>query len=229
MSSGSVLYGAVVFDLDDTLISRQEAFRRYSERFYDDRPAMHGTPRTDAVAMMAEWDTRGELGRIEYFEFVKDRWPSLEGDLLDLVEDYWPELAGAVELDQEVNAFLKALSDARVPWGILTNGPSRMQRGKLRNTRLEDLADFALVPSEFGEQKPSELAFQTALQRAGTTAAETLMVGDNPNTDIIGAQNIGMPTAWMRDGRSWRDVGAGIPMPSHQIDAVWELRPYLIG
>jgi putative hydrolase of the HAD superfamily len=217
-----------VFDLDDTLISRQEAFRRYSERFYDDRPAMHGTPRTEAVATMVGWDNRGEFSRIEYFGLVKDRWPAVE-DVPDLVEHYWPGLAGAVEIDPEITTFLKELSAAGVPWGILTNGPSKMQRSKLRNTRLENLADFAIVPSEFNEQKPSGPAFQTVLQRAGTAAAETLMVGDNPNTDIIGAQNTGMPTAWMRDGRSWRDVGAAIPAPTHEIDTVLELRPYLIG
>ena len=43
--------------------------------------------------------------------------------------------------------------------------------------------------------------FQVALDRAQVPAGEIVHVGDDPNHDILGAQNMGMHTVWM-NGRN---------------------------
>ncbi len=48
--------------------------------------------------------------------------------------------------------------------------------------------------------KPTPLMYQIALERLGTTASQTLVVGDRPETDIAGAQAIGCPTALVLSG-----------------------------
>jgi putative hydrolase of the HAD superfamily len=101
-----------------------------------------------------------------------------------------------------------------------------MQRRKTVKAELESLAPFILIPSEFDDQKPSPAVFQRAIEETGSLASETLFVGDNPMTDIRGAQSIGMPTAWMRAGKSgWT---SGSPEPDHIVDHVRELLPFLI-
>ncbi len=219
-------YKAVIFDMDDTLISRQRAYRVYVEEFYDRNIGLHSTDRPEAIALMIAWDGRGDNDKIEYFGRLKRRWPGLDMPIHELIEHFFGRMAAAVEPDLEANRFLGELSEAGVPWGILTNGESKFQRGKMATVGLDAIAPFALVPSETGDQKPSPAVFEEAVRQAGHDASGTLFVGDNPRTDIRGAQGIGMPTAWVKAGREWTD---GTPLPDHQIDHVTELRALLLG
>ncbi|MBN1304361.1 MAG: HAD-IIA family hydrolase [Anaerolineales bacterium] len=50
--------------------------------------------------------------------------------------------------------------------------------------------------------KPKPTLFELCLDRLGTSAKETLMVGDRLETDIAGAQAVGMPTAVVLSGIS---------------------------
>lgn len=219
-------YRAVVFDMDDTLISRQDAFHVYVEEFYERHAALHGTDQEEAIELMTAWDGRGDNDKHDYFGRLKEQWPGLDMPVPELTENFFTRMAVAVEPDPEANRFLCELTAAGVRWGILTNGPSQFQRGKMATAELDVIAPFALVPSESGDQKPSPAVFEEAVRQSGQDVSSTLFVGDNPRTDIRGAQGIGMPTAWMKAGREWVD---GDPMPTHQIDHVTELRELLLG
>ena len=49
--------------------------------------------------------------------------------------------------------------------------------------------------------KPQPLLYEIALQELQLQADECLMIGDRPDTDILGAQRLGMQTALVRTGR----------------------------
>lgn len=49
--------------------------------------------------------------------------------------------------------------------------------------------------------KPNPLLYEIALQHLGVIAADCLMIGDRPDTDIIGAAKLGIKTALVRTGR----------------------------
>lgn len=57
--------------------------------------------------------------------------------------------------------------------------------------------------------KPWPMLFEMALAQLDVTAARCVMVGDRPDTDIAGAQSLGMLTALVRTGRF--DVHAALP------------------
>ncbi|MDA1190021.1 MAG: HAD-IA family hydrolase [Chloroflexi bacterium] len=67
--------------------------------------------------------------------------------------------------------------------------------------------DFAVTSGEVGAEKPSPLIFQAALRKASVEAAETVVVGDQPSTDIEGALAVGMSAVLLdRDGNHpWYD------------------------
>lgn len=54
--------------------------------------------------------------------------------------------------------------------------------------------------------KPERLLYQQAMARTGTSPARTLMIGDRLDTDILGAAQLGMPTALILTGISGRDA-----------------------
>ncbi len=49
--------------------------------------------------------------------------------------------------------------------------------------------------------KPEPLLYEIALQQLDVSASDCLMIGDRPDTDILGAQKLGIQTALVRTGR----------------------------
>ena len=48
--------------------------------------------------------------------------------------------------------------------------------------------------------KPSAFAFQFALSELGATPGQTMMVGDNPHTDLAGGKAAGLQVTLVRTG-----------------------------
>lgn len=105
---------------------------------------------------------------------------------------------------------------------LITNGNGEMQREKIVRCQLEPLLDAIFIAQEAGVSKPSPLLFQMALEAVGTAPDETLMVGDNPSKDIVGAQSAGLITAWMR--RDGRDADAPGLCPDYVVRTMHEVQ-----
>ncbi len=74
-----------------------------------------------------------------------------------------------------------------------------------------------VTPTVIG--KPEPLLYQMALQRLNCAAEACLMVGDRPDTDIAGAERLGMWTALVRSGR----YAPGAPWPDGLPKPDWDL------
>ena len=97
--------------------------------------------------------------------------------------------------------------------GLLTNGPSTVQREKIALLGLEGEVDFAIISGDFAFEKPDPRIFTAALAAASATASETVYVGDSVAFDMIGARNAGLRTIWKNPGTSpW-------PLPTNAPDA----------
>lgn len=75
---------------------------------------------------------------------------------------------------------------------IITNGFKEIQEIKLSNTGIRDYFDVVLCSEEVGKQKPHIDVFHSAMNRAGTVAKDSVMIGDNLHTDILGAERAGI-------------------------------------
>ena len=84
--------------------------------------------------------------------------------------------------------------------GLLTNGPSDLQRHKLQVTRLEGEFDAVAISEEIGIAKPDREAFEAAARLLGCEAPELAMVGDSPVYDIAGALGAGLAAAVLVTG-----------------------------
>lgn len=108
--------------------------------------------------------------------------------------------------------------------GLVTNGPSDLQRLKLDQAGLSSLFDAVVVSGEVGVGKPSEAIFAEVLHKLDTRPEDSLMVGDNWERDILGATNARMSAIWIASGR---------PMPeSHErVTSIEDIRDlgHLVG
>lgn len=108
---------------------------------------------------------------------------------------------------------------------LLTNGSPSLQQAKLSMTpEIAPYFDVIVVSGDFGIGKPDVSIFEYALTQTGSHKAETLMVGDNLLTDILGANRAGIKSVWVN--REQKAAHKSIS-PDFEIRHLQELIPLL--
>ena len=108
--------------------------------------------------------------------------------------------AVSFRLYEESAEVLAGLRARGIRIALITNGPSALQRAKLRATGIEDAFDVVIVSGEHGVHKPDAAIFALALEGLGVTADAALHVGDNLVADIQGAGDAGLLPVWIDRG-----------------------------
>jgi putative hydrolase of the HAD superfamily len=198
---------AVVFDLDATLTDFRAVEHGVWERTLAHIAAV--LPDVDAGELRHRY---GELRDPLYTEMLAGRY-DLAGYRrahLQASVEPWGELGDDViaacvaEREAHVHSArlaagaagaVRELRAAGLRVGVLTNGPSRMQRRKLDVIGMTEAVDAICVSEELGAAKPDPRAFAVAAERLGAAAGETAMVGDNVVADIGGALDAGYALA----------------------------------
>ncbi len=72
---------------------------------------------------------------------------------------------------------------------IITNGFNESQAKKMEASGLADYFDLIVTSETTGHKKPDPRIFGYALDKLKVGCSDCLMIGDNPNSDILGAIN----------------------------------------
>ena len=143
---------------------------------------------------------------------------SLNSAFLAAMAEICRPLEGAVEL-------LDSLRD-RARLGIITNGFGELQQIRLERTGLRERFEVLVVSELVGVAKPHPGIFCHALELMGNPAPErVLMVGDNPDSDILGGIQAGFDTCWINWDR--RSAPPGI-CPDYEVNSLRELENLLL-
>lgn len=200
---------ALFFDLDGTLV---QFTRPYDEVLADTFEAHLGEAGDDLVAVYDE----AFYGA--FYDFVPD--PYRRG-MTAVVEaagaDADPDALVATLREAE---YAMTATDASLPdsiaslsenatLGVLTNGVTDWQVGKLERHGLADHFDAVVASYEAGAHKPDPAIFERAAERL--PAEEYAMVGDD-DADVEGARDAGWVPIRYEDGEEgpafWETVGA---------------------
>lgn len=68
--------------------------------------------------------------------------------------------------------------------------------------------------------KPSPLFFQAALDALGVRPDEALVVGDDLQTDILGAKSAGLASVQVRTGKGMAPRAPDAPAPDHEVESI---------
>lgn len=82
--------------------------------------------------------------------------------------------------------------------GLLTNGPTDIQWEKIEALGFDKHFDAVIVAGDVGIYKPDARVFELLLEKLSVAADHSLFVGDTYDADILGAQQAGMYTAWIK-------------------------------
>jgi putative hydrolase of the HAD superfamily len=170
---------AVLFDLDNTLIDRERAFRDCVDAAFSD-----ATVRAEILQL----DDRGHGPRGP----LLNAWERHAGSPMTQLM-LGNLIADQLQPDRGLLNALHALA-ASMKLGIVTNGGSETQRRKIRVAGLSDVIprERVWVSAEVGKAKPNREIFQLALQGLDVSAGDCLFIGDHERNDIAGAIAAGL-------------------------------------
>ncbi len=130
----------------------------------------------------------------------------------------------AMRLFDDAVPCLDALRARGVRLGMVTNGDASMQRDKIARFALAPWFDAIVIEGEFGVGKPDPSVYRHVLDRLDVAPGDAVMVGDNLEWDVDGAQRVGLGGVWIdRAGRGLPRGGAS--RPTRVIASLAELHP----
>lgn len=195
----------IYFDLDDTLMDFSnasfQAFIRLMEHY--DLPNdkhcfeiyQNGNHQT-WLEFEQNLISSHELRSLRFERFLTSMNWSNKADALEMNTRYISFLINESSLLTGTLSLLNFFKD-KIPMGILTNGLKEAQRPRLLKTGISHFFDHIIVSDEIGISKPNQEIFELAKQKLGNIPSENiLLVGDNPFSDIEGAQKFGFKTIW---------------------------------
>lgn len=180
----------VALDLDGTLVDQASAARRWAGE------CVASLSLDVAVDVLAERLRARRPKDIVFRQLVAEFELSVGHD--ELWTSYrrrMPELVSCTEDDRHA---LVALRAAGWRLGIVTNGMSDNQVGKIRALGLDQLVDGWVVSDEVGVRKPGPAIWHVLAGRIGCDLSGW-MIGDSLEHDVAGGRAAGLRTAWLGD------------------------------
>jgi HAD superfamily hydrolase (TIGR01509 family) len=227
---------AILFDLDDTLCDYSAAreIRLRLAFSLDENGNPVGRPEDKLAEMIVDSLRMHPHGVDHFAELFELHGIDTPGAAKAAADWYRANKLHGLELFADAVTVLRAvrtptLNDATAverPIGIVTNGPTEVQRAKLELLGLLDLVDFVIISEEFGVAKPDSQIFHEAINRAGVAAREAVFIGDSVEFDMAGAMACDVPTIWVNP----RNVAWTVPgrRPDRVVRDLTEV-PALVG
>ena len=175
-------YQAILFDLDDTLLDRDEAVNKMFfvilEKCYGE--VIHTS---EMLKKFKEYDKKS-YG-------YNDKTKVLES----FFDDFPPKYRLPRNYNQHtINIVNTVKRQAKV--AIITNGSTERQKAKIINTNLNSYFEIIIISEETGFSKPDKHIFELALNKLNVQPEAALFVGDDIEKDIGGCQNANINGIW---------------------------------
>ncbi len=221
-------YEWILFDADETLFTF-DAFAGLKKVFADLGAEFSEADFKEYQKINKPLWVQYQNGEITALELQVQRFSKWAAQLavseMLLNQQYQNAMASICQPFDGVKSILTSLK-GNTKLGIITNGFSQLQQARLEKTGLTGYFEFILISEEAGVAKPHQKIFEQAYVKMGLPDKKTvLMVGDNLDTDILGANRFGFDTCWI----NWH--GQKSPdhiKPTYEINAFNQLEKTLI-
>lgn len=175
---------AVIFDLDDTLISERQyiesGYRHIAALLSCDIGITKDNIYEDLISLL-------EQSPINVFNrlLVKYNINFTQDKIMDLVNEYRNHFP-SISFYEDVKPCLEQLKEKEIKTGIITDGYSISQKQKLKAVKADDYFNEIIITDDLGREywKPHPKAFELIKDRLSVEFDEMIYVGDNPEKDF---------------------------------------------
>ncbi|QFT89031.1 Pyrimidine 5'-nucleotidase YjjG [Bacillus sp. THAF10] len=200
---------AVIFDLDGTLLNRDESVKKFINNQYERLNKWVGhIPKEEYTTRFIELDCRGYVWKDKVYQQLVDEF-GIGVNWESLLQDYISEFKNSCVPFPNLLNMLEDLRKNNLILGIITNGYGQFQLDNIKALGIEEYFQTILVSEWEGIKKPDSQIFKRALEKLNVSANESIFVGDHPENDVKAAQKVGMKGIWKKDFQ-WEDVKADI-------------------
>jgi 2-haloalkanoic acid dehalogenase type II len=150
------------------------------------------------------------------------------GDTLtseDLLEAYYLELYSKRKAYTDSLPTLRMLQDNGLRLGIVSNttNPAFMKDVEREQSGLDPFFEFSIYSSAVPYRKPHPSIFTMAAEKLSLPTEEILFVGDSLESDIRGAQQVGMTAVWINREKENRSNGIIPDFEIHHLSELTEI------
>lgn len=232
-------YKDIFLDFDDTLydthgnadIALGELYEDFAlHRHFDKFEDFH-IPYWETNLDLWKQYAAGEITRdvliVERFRRPLSKGRGLENVSVEFcleVSDRFLELCavkpGVIDGAHEVMDYLKSRG-----YGLhmCSNGFHEVQYRKLKACGMKDYFDTIVLSEDAGANKPSPVYFDYAFRTTGARPETTLMIGDNFQTDILGAKASGLDVMWFNPNPGQNKATEAVNYEIHSLRSIMDL------
>ncbi|MBU9714148.1 HAD family hydrolase [Evansella tamaricis] len=198
----------VLFDLDGTLLNRDESVKMFINNQYNRLIKQVGhIPKERYVTRFIELDNRGYVWKDRVYQQLVKELGINKITWDELLHDYLSEFKNNCVPFINLIKMLEELKNLNLHLGIITNGYGQFQLDNIKALGIQKYFDVILV-SEWEEmKKPHPKIFYRALEKLELLPQQSIFIGDHPENDVKAAQSVGMNTIWKKDDQ-WKNVHA---------------------
>jgi putative hydrolase of the HAD superfamily len=132
-----------------------------------------------------------------------------------MAENYKPQ----IHMPEGAPTLLANLKDAGYILGMVSNR-SKPFDDELKEMDLREFFHFTLAGGDVNAFKPDRAIFDEAIKRAGTSAPETMYVGDNYFADVVGSRRAGLQPVLYDPIRLFPDAECAVIQSFDQLPAL---------
>ena len=203
---------AVLFDLDNTLLDFMKMKQNAVSAALDSM-IFSGLDIKKEIAEKKIYKIYDEYG-YEYQEvfdlFLKEEIGEVNFKILAKgIISYKKAKEDSLSLYKNVSSTLVSLTKLGLKIGVISDAPSREAWIRICSVNLENIFDTVVTLHEKGIHKPSPEPFKQAMKDLNVSPSETIMIGDWPERDIKGANEVGMRTAFAKYGDTFNTKNSG--------------------
>ena len=200
---------AVIFDLDNTLVDFMAMKRQAIDAAIDSMidaglrlSAQEVRERIDAIYKERGIEFQNVFDQLLYDVFQKVDYKILSAGIIA----YRRAREAALVPYPHVNMTLVDLVKRGMKLAVVSDAPTREAWLRLCYLNFHHIFDAVVTFEDTGERKPSPAPFRRALELLRVEPHETIMVGDWPERDVVGAAQVGIVTVFARYGDTFGTV-----------------------
>lgn len=185
---------AIVFDLDDTLISEREyiqsGFNVVAKALSEKYELLQQDVFLKLMNLFQE-SSKNVFNRL--LDFYRINY-TVE-DIKELIAIYRHHLPN-ISLYEDANLMLNELAKKNLKLGIITDGYQVTQRNKLVALNINSYFDAIIVTDEIGREfwKPHARPYELIKEQLDVEFNEMMYIGDNISKDFVTAKKLGIKT-----------------------------------